>query len=61
MTPRHMILLDVIEAAKDAGDRRILGFARELLMADRLGWKKHVSAKPEMVEKWQVVRTFAAI
>jgi hypothetical protein len=31
----------VLEAAKDAGDQMVIDACRRVILADRLGWKKH--------------------
>lgn len=41
MTPRVAITLDVLEAARDAGDPMVIAACRRILAADRLGWRKH--------------------
>lgn len=40
-TPRMQIIWDVLEAAKDCSDEIVIGACRRLIVADRLGWKKH--------------------
>ncbi|UVC17568.1 hypothetical protein [Mesorhizobium onobrychidis] len=40
-TPRMQIVWDVLEAAKDNGDEMMIAACRRLIVADRLGWKKH--------------------
>jgi hypothetical protein len=41
VTPRMQIVWDVLEAAKDNGDDLAIAACRRLIVADRLGWKKH--------------------
>lgn len=41
MTPRMMIVWQVLEAAKDTGDQTVINACRRLIVANRLGWKKH--------------------
>ena len=38
---RKSIALDVLEAAKDAGDQAVIDACRRILNADRLGLKRH--------------------
>ncbi|BCH23535.1 hypothetical protein [Mesorhizobium sp. L-8-3] len=40
-TPRMQIVWDVLEAAKDNADEMVIAACRRLIVADRLGWKKH--------------------
>jgi hypothetical protein len=35
------ITWDVLEAAKDAGDEMIIAACRRIIVAHRLGWRKH--------------------
>jgi hypothetical protein len=35
------ITWDVLEAAKDAGDETVIAACRRIIVADRLGWRKH--------------------
>jgi hypothetical protein len=39
--PRMRITWDVLEAAKDAGDETVIAACRRIIVADRLGWRKH--------------------
>jgi hypothetical protein len=39
--PRTRITWDVLEAAKDAGDEMVIAACRRIIVADRLGWRKH--------------------
>ena len=39
--PLYHITLDVLEAAKDAGDEMVIAAARRLIVAFRLGFKRH--------------------
>lgn len=41
VTPRMQIVWDVLEAAEDNGDEQVVAACRRLIVADRLGWKKH--------------------
>lgn len=41
MTPRMQIVWSVLEAAKDAGDEILIAACRRLIVANRLGWKRH--------------------
>ena len=41
MAPRMQIVWEVLEAAKDAGDATVIAACRRLIVADRLGWRKH--------------------
>lgn len=40
-TPRMQMVWDVLEAAKDNRDEMAVAVCRRLIVADRLGWKKH--------------------
>ncbi len=40
-TPRQTIALQVLEAAKDAGDQMVVNACRRVITANRLGWRKH--------------------
>ncbi len=44
MTPKMHIIWNVLEAAKDAGDETVIAACRRLIVANRLGWKKHADA-----------------
>jgi hypothetical protein len=35
------ITWDVLEAAKDAGDEMVIATCRRIIVAHRLGWRKH--------------------
>ena len=39
--PRMRITWDVLEAAKDAGDEMVIATCRRIIVAHRLGWRKH--------------------
>jgi hypothetical protein len=39
--PRMRITWAVLEAAKDAGDEMVIAACRRIIIADRLGWRKH--------------------
>ena len=54
MTPRMQIVWNVLEAAKDNGDQMVIAACRRLIVADRIGWKRH-AAKAD----WQIVKAFA--
>ena len=41
MNPKMQIIWQVLEAAKDAGDEMVIAACRRLIIANRLGWKKH--------------------
>ncbi|SKA19917.1 hypothetical protein SAMN05428963_1086 [Consotaella salsifontis] len=41
MSPRMQIVWSVLEAAKDAGDELIIAACRRIIVADRIGWRKH--------------------
>lgn len=41
MTPRMMIVAEVLEAALDAGDQMVIAACRRLRAADLIGWRKH--------------------
>jgi hypothetical protein len=40
-TPRMHMVWDVLDAAKANGDEIVIAGCRRLIIADRLGWKKH--------------------
>jgi hypothetical protein len=40
-TPRMQMVWDVLEAAKQNADEIVVAACRRLIIADRLGWKKH--------------------
>lgn len=44
MSPRMQITWNVLEAAKDAGDAMVIAACRRVIVADRLGWRKHGNA-----------------
>jgi hypothetical protein len=50
MTYRMHTTWKVLEAAKDAGDAFVIAACRRIIVADRLGWRKHGSAAD-----WQIV------
>jgi len=39
--PRMTITWEVLEAAKDAGDEMMIATCRRVIVANRLGWRKH--------------------
>lgn len=41
MNPRTQITWSVLEAAKDAGDATVVAACRRIIVADRIGWRKH--------------------
>jgi hypothetical protein len=43
MSPKMMIVWQVLEAAKDAGDQMVIAACRRLIVANRIGWKKHAN------------------
>lgn len=42
--PRMTTVWAVLEAAKDANDAVVVAACRRLIVANRLGWKKHAAA-----------------
>lgn len=40
-SPRMQITWEVLEAAKDAGDQMLIAACRRIIIADRIGWRKH--------------------
>jgi hypothetical protein len=40
-TPKMQIVWDALEAAKDSSDEIAIAACRRLIVADRLGWRKH--------------------
>ena len=51
--PRMRIVWDVLEAAKDNQDDHVIGACRRLIVADRLGWRKHADMRD-----WALVKEF---
>lgn len=43
-TPRQTITMQVLEAARDAGDQMVIAACRRVITANRLGWRKHGNA-----------------
>ncbi|MGE0256868.1 MAG: hypothetical protein AB7N54_19520 [Alphaproteobacteria bacterium] len=43
--PRMTMVWQVLEAAKDAGDEKVIAACRRLITANRLGWMKHARAE----------------
>lgn len=43
MTPRMQIVWNVLEAAYDNRDLMVIAVCRRLIVADRLGWKRHAN------------------
>ena len=41
VSPRMRMVWQVLEAAKDAGDERVIAACRRCILADRLGWPQH--------------------
>ncbi len=41
MTPRMHITWAVLEAAKDAGDEMVVAACRRIIVAERVGWRRH--------------------
>ena len=54
MTPKMQIVWNVLEAAKDAGDQMVVSACRRLIVANRLGWRKHAN-----LNDWNLVLAFA--
>ena len=54
MTLRMQIVWNVLEAAKDNGDQMVIAACRRLIVADRIGWKKHAKRID-----WELVKAFA--
>lgn len=43
LTPKMQIVWDVLEAAKDNRDAVVIAACRRLIVANRLGWKRHAA------------------
>ena len=41
MTPRMHITWAVLETAKDAGDEMVVAACRRIIVAERVGWRRH--------------------
>jgi len=41
MNPRMHITWKVLEAAKDNADEFVIAACRRIIVADRIGWRKH--------------------
>lgn len=41
MSPWMQITWEVLEAAKDVGDEFVIAACRWIIVANRLGWRKH--------------------
>ena len=41
VSPRMRMVWQVLEAAKDAGDERVIAACRRCIVADRRGWRAH--------------------
>jgi hypothetical protein len=41
MPPRMRITWEMLERAKDAGDRMVIATCRRIIAADRIGWRRH--------------------
>jgi hypothetical protein len=54
MTPRMTIVWEILERAKDAGDEFVIAACRRLIIADRIGWKRHANKSD-----WTLIRAFA--
>lgn len=52
--PRMQIVWQVLEAARDTGDKVVIGACVRLVEADRRGWRKH-----HRREDWEIVKAFA--
>jgi hypothetical protein len=44
----------VLEGAKDAGDAMVIAACRRLIVADRLGWRRHADMRD-----WRIVKALA--
>lgn len=54
MSPKMHMVWSVLDAAKDNGDELVIAACRRLIVANRLGWKKHAIASDVAI-----VRSFA--
>lgn len=54
LIPRMQIVWQVLESAIDCNDIAVIAACRRLIVADRLGWRKHCSAAD-----WRLIRAFA--
>ena len=52
--PRMAIVWEVLEAARDTGDKVVIEACVRLIDADRRGWRKHHDPAD-----WRVVKAFA--
>lgn len=41
MSPRMQITWDILERAKDCDDEIVIAACRRIIMAERIGWRKH--------------------
>ena len=41
LSPRMRMVWQVLEAAKDAGNERVIAACRRCIVADRRGWRQH--------------------
>ena len=48
------LIWQVLEGARDAGDKHVIDACVRLIDADRLGWRRH-----HRQEDWQVVKAFS--
>jgi hypothetical protein len=53
-SPRMALIWQVLEGARDAGDKHVIDACVRLIDADRLGWRRH-----HRQEDWQVVKAFS--
>lgn len=44
IAPRTRLIRETLDAALDAGDAAVVAAARRLVVADRLGWRRHADA-----------------
>jgi hypothetical protein len=56
LVPRMRVVWDVLEGAKDVGDQHVVAACRRLLVANRLGWRKHRASAD-----WDLVREFTGL
>ena len=52
--PRMELIWNVLDGALDAGDNVVTAACRRLIIANRLGWKKHAIASD-----YELVKAFA--
>jgi hypothetical protein len=56
MVPRMQIVWSVLEGALDVGDAYVAAACRRLIVAHRLGWRKHRDPAD-----WRLVREFGEV